>query len=181
MTNELAAIPQPILREVALRLINAEDSLSRSPEAIDFLGRYGAQPTLLDEIADLFLSAAETPPVWAHLVNYRALALGYGEVLYAYQVAVLGASRSTLERTMIQLVRCGYWQQAEELAHRLDRELTRDEVLDLIRSYTGGGIYGQATDQLWLDFAERLLDSPDAQTVRSWIRKRNASYAQRLL
>jgi len=198
-------MPQATLREVVLRLVCPETAppitasseislreqqatdvlrstaakrLSRSPEAIDFLNRFNAQSPLLDEIAGIFLDVAEEPPAFGHLLSKHTLpTLGFGEVLYAYRVVILGASRPTMERMMVQLVRGGWWRQAEMLADKLGRELTREEVLDLVKTYTEGAVSGTELDQIWTEFAGRHLGPDGAALAREWIAERNTRWA----
>lgn len=208
MIDEVADMPQATLREVVLRLVcpespppisasseislreqqatavlrsTAAKRLNRSPEAIDFLNRFNAQPPLLDEIARIFLDVAEESPAFEHLLSKHTLAnLVFEEVLYAYRVVILGASRPTMERMMVQLVRGGWWSHAEKLADKLGRELTRDEVLDLVRTYTEGAVSGSSEDKRWPEFAERHLGPEDAQLARRWIAERNRRWANDL-
>ena len=205
MIDEVAGMPQSALREIVLRLVcpespppitssseiglreqqatavlrsEASKRLSRSPEAIGFLYRFNAEPPLLDEIAGIFLDVAEAPSPFAHLLSKHATSsLVFEEVLYAYDVAILGASRPTMERMMVQLVRGGWWREAETLADKLGREFKRDEVLDLVKTYTEGGVSGAELDQIWTEFAQKHLEPEGAALAREWIAERDARWA----
>jgi hypothetical protein len=206
--EELAAIPQRMLREVVLRLVCPESPpsisatsgvdlreqqatapfrsaaarrLCLSREAIDFLYRFGAQAPLLDEIAGIFLEVAETPGPADHLINkYVTPSLVFREVLYAYDVVALGASPEVMERMMVQLIRGGRWEQAEQLAKALKRRLSREEVLELVRHYTKGAMYCSESDQFWPEFAGRHLGPEATRMVRGWITERNYDAAHDL-
>ena len=208
MTEEFAGIPQPILREMVLRLVRPETAppitassvislreqqataplrsanalrLCRSPEALDFLNRFNAHAPLLDEIAELFLAVAEERSEHEDLLNKHTLpSLVFEEILYAYRVAILGASRRIMERTMVQLVRGGWWLQAEKLADLLERKLTGDEVLGMVKTYTEGAVQSSSDDEMWPEFAGRHLGSSGAQLARRWITERNARWANDL-
>ena len=208
MVDEVAGMPQAALREVVLRLVcpespppitasseislreqqatdvlrsTAAKRLSRSPDALRFLDRFNAPPELLDEIAGIFLDVAEAPPAFGHLLSKHTLpTLVFEEVLYAYRVVSLGASRPMMERMMVQLVRGGWSRQAEELAYKLGRKLTREEVLDLVKTYTEGAVSGSSDDKRWPEFAERHLGPEGAQLARRWIAERNRRWANDL-
>src|SRR5690242_14486879 len=144
MTDEAASMPQETLREIVLRLICPENpspltgsseisireqqataflkpsaarKLNRSNEAIDFLNRFAAQPPLLDEVAGLFLAVTEGDLDPTGLLNEHCLpSFVFEEILYSYRVVMLGASQEIMERCMRQLVRGGWWRNAEALA-----------------------------------------------------------------
>lgn len=205
MIDEVADMPQAALREIVLRLVCPETAppitasseislreqqatavlrstaakrLNRSTDAIDFLYRFNAQPPLLDEIAGIFLEVAEAPPAFGHLLSKHTLpTLVFEEILYAYRVVILGASRPTMERMMVQLVRGGWWREAETLADKLGRKLKRDEVLDLVKTYTEGAVSGAELDQIWTEFAGRHLEPDGAVLAREWIAERNKRWA----
>jgi|GEM_PF-4434396 len=208
MTDEVAGMDQATLREIVLRLVcpespppimasseislreqqatavlksTAAKRLNRSSEAIGFLDRFNAQAPLLDEIAGIFLDVAEAPPAFGHLLRKHTLpTLVFEEILYAYSVVILGASRPTMERMMVQLVRGGWSRDAETLADQLGRELKRDEVLDLVKTYTEGAVSGAEFDQTWTEFAQKHLGSEGAALAGVWIAERKTRWANDL-
>ncbi len=203
-----AGLPQAALREIVLRLVRPETPppiaarsgidfreqqalaplkpeavrrLHRSREALDFLNRFNAQAPLLDEVADLFLSPLEGKPGQGLLASPRLRsALAFEEALYACEVVMLGASRPTMERMMGHLVRGGWSRQAEALAGKLGRNLTRDEVLGLVKSYTEGAVKGDESDRFWPAFARRHLGGEGERLAREWIAERNRRWANDL-
>ena len=208
MSEELAGMPQSMLREVVLRLICPETppgikasseiglrerqatdflrppgskGLVRSQEALDFLNRFNAHESLLDEIAGLFLDVAESSIPHHKLLNpYVTGMFVFKEVLYAHRVVMMGASRETMERLMRQLVHGGWQIQAEELAAKLGRQLTRDEVIGLVQRYTKGVVYSEKYDRYWPEFAGKYLGEEGRRLVQGWIRARNEEAAHDL-
>lgn len=198
---------EPTLREIVLRLICSETprlsatssldlreqqataflksaeakKLHQSRDALDFLNRFNAQTPLLDELADMFLLVAESPLNPTGLLNpYVVQMFVCDEILYAFRIVMLGASAPIMERMMVQIVRCGWWRDAEALAKRLNRPLTRDEILRMVQSYTRGATYSLHDDEEWITYVLKHLGSEDVALVQSWINKRNENYHNRL-